>query len=84
MLRGPPRLIQVRCRFCPKICRRRYWRARVLRVLCEWLFSIERMLTGALCGVLLPRYFNMDQAILNALEMFDSMLAEGKLPTKSA
>lgn len=26
------------------------------------------------------RYFNMDQAILNALEMFDGMLAEGKLP----
>ena len=25
------------------------------------------------------RYFNMDQAILNALEMFDGMVAEGKI-----
>ena len=28
------------------------------------------------------KYFNMDQAILNALEMFDDVVAQGKLKKK--
>jgi len=30
------------------------------------------------------KYFNMDQAILNALEMFDDLKAKGRLPAKSS
>ena len=34
------------------------------------------------CRVAPRRYFNMDQAILNALELFDGAVAEGKLGPK--
>ena len=29
------------------------------------------------------KYFNMDQAILNALELFDKLVQEGKIEKKS-